>query len=159
MRFLSRFSLLGLLLTVGGCVEHEMVVDTEPQGALVYLNDQEIGRTPIRREFNWYGTYDVVVRKEGYETLRAKQPVIAPWWQWVPFDLVAEVVPWRNSDTQKLYYKLQPTTQASADPQRMIRRGNELKGKLHSGELTTTKPVHTQPATKPTSRPATRPSK
>src|SRR5258706_4588430 len=113
MRFLPRLSLFALLLCLGGCVEHQMVVDTEPQGALVYANGQEIGRTPIRREFNWYGTYDVVVRKEGYETLRLKQPVIAPWWQWVPFDFFAEILPWRTTDTQKFRYTMQPTTQAS----------------------------------------------
>jgi hypothetical protein len=162
MRFLSRLPVFSLLLIVGGCVEHELVVDTEPQGALVYMNNQEIGRTPIRREFNWYGTYDVVVRMEGYETLRVRQPVIAPWWQWIPFDFVAEVLPFRMTDTQRLHYTLKPTTQAAADPQQMMRRAHDLEGKLHSGEFTTTKPVHTQPATRPaksTSKPATRPSK
>jgi hypothetical protein len=159
MRSLSRLSLVALLLGISGCVEHQLVVDTEPQGAIVTMNDQEIGRTPIQREFNWYGTYDVVVRKEGYETLRVKQPVIAPAWQWVPFDLITEILPWRMTDTQKLRYTLQPTTQATVDPQRMIARGKELQARLHSGELTTTKPIHTQPATKPSIKPATRPAK
>src|SRR4051812_4161464 len=71
-----------LLCLAGGCVERELVVESAPDGALVYMNDQEVGRTPIRRDFQWYGTYDVVVRKEGYETLRAQTPVIAPPWLW-----------------------------------------------------------------------------
>src|SRR5688500_18580755 len=67
----SALSVAGLTGPVGGgCVVREMVIDSEPRGALVYLNDQEIGRTPLTKEFTWYGTYDAVVRLEGYETLK-----------------------------------------------------------------------------------------
>jgi hypothetical protein len=37
---------------------------------LVYLNGEEIGRTPLRYDFIWYSDYDVVLRKDDYETLR-----------------------------------------------------------------------------------------
>ena len=54
-----------LMCLAGGCVERELVVESDPDGALVYMNDQELGRTPIRRDFQWYGTYDVVVVAPG----------------------------------------------------------------------------------------------
>ena len=63
---------LGLLLlfvaAVTGCnrVERNLQVTSNPPGALVYLNGQEAGRTPMNKSFVWYGTYDVQVRKEGY---------------------------------------------------------------------------------------------
>jgi hypothetical protein len=59
-----------LLMTSAGCVERELVAESEPSGALVSLNDLEVGRTPLGREFQWYGTYDATVRQDGYETLR-----------------------------------------------------------------------------------------
>lgn len=124
----------GLAAGLAGCVERELVVDSEPGGALVYMNDQEVGRTPFRRPFDWYGTYDVAVRKEGYETLRARTPVIAPPWLWVPFDLVAELLPVRVADTHRLRYELTPTTDATVDPQQMVRRAQDLQRLLESGE-------------------------
>ena len=136
-----------LILVTPGCVERELVVESNPDGALVYMNDQEIGRTPIRRDFQWYGTYDVVVRKDGYETLRTRTPVIAPPWLWMPFDLICQILPFRITDTQRVKYELKPASEAATDPARMIRRGRELQGKLESGEATVFKPLTTQPAT------------
>src|SRR5437016_3013952 len=83
---LSLLTLLTLCL-IGGCVERTLTVQTNPPGALVYLNDQEFGRTPVTRDFLWYGNYDVEVRKEGYRTIKTHQWLVAPAYQWVPFDL------------------------------------------------------------------------
>ncbi|HWB52725.1 MAG TPA: PEGA domain-containing protein [Tepidisphaeraceae bacterium] len=42
------------LLMAGGCgVQRQMVMTSNPPGALVYLNGQEIGRTPLKHEFLW----------------------------------------------------------------------------------------------------------
>src|SRR5436190_9742910 len=88
-----------MLVTAGGCgVEREMTIESDPPGALVYLNDTEVGRTPLKKDFTWYGKYDVVLRKDGYEPLQAKTDVNAPWWQWVPFDFFAELSPVRLTD-------------------------------------------------------------
>jgi hypothetical protein len=144
-------------LAAGGCLERELVVDSNPDGALVYMNDQEVGRTPIRREFRWYGTYDVVVRKEGYEPLRTKTPVIAPAWLWVPFDFFVEILPFRFTDTHHVRYELKAAGESTVDPDRMMARARELQDKLESGEKTVVKHPSTRPA-KPSTRPATRPA-
>ena len=143
---------------VGGCVERELTVDTAPQGAVVYLNDQEVGRTPFKKEFLWYGTYDVAVRKEGYQTVKAHSKVIAPWWQWVPIDLLAELAPLRLKDEQTLTYTLVPEQTGATDPQERLNRAEELGAKLESSERTRaplTRPT-TQPTTRATTHPATR---
>jgi hypothetical protein len=134
----------GLVGGGGGCVEREVQINSDPQGALVYLNDQEVGRTPLRQDFTWYGTYDVSVRKEGYQTLKTTAPVIAPWWQWVPFDFVADVLPFRLKDTHALSYTLKPIPETAEDPDRLVQRGEAMRDRLESGE----KPVKT-PKTRP----------
>ena len=58
------FSIVGLLLT--GCVERELTITTKPQGALVVLNDEEIGTSPVTVPFNWYGDYRVRISKSGF---------------------------------------------------------------------------------------------
>lgn len=120
-----------------------MHVTSEPSGALVYMNDREIGRTPLRTDFTWYGTYDVQVRADGHETLRTQTRVIAPWWQWPPFDLFAELLPWRARDTRRIHYLLDPSAPAEDDAQALIERGTALRGRLESSRHA---PAATRPA-------------
>jgi hypothetical protein len=144
IRFTCRLLLTSsLLLVCGGCVERTLDVRSDPSGALVYLNDQEIGRTPLSKHFLWYGTYDVQVRKDGYETLKTKSPVIAPWWQWIPFDFVAELVPVKFRDPHTVSYSLKPLSHAQIDPQAIVLRAQDLRDDLESSRIhpATTKPT------------------
>lgn len=136
-----RAALGGLLaaLAVAGCVRRELTIESEPPGALVFLNDQEIGRTPVTRSFTFYGTYDVVLRLDGYETLKTKKLVLAPWWQWVPIDLAAELLP--LTDRQRARFVLTPLADPGTQPpQALLERAAELKATL--------------PATRPTTAPS-----
>jgi hypothetical protein len=135
------FTLTVVLLT--GCVRRTMSIMSDPPGALVYMNCQEIGRTPIERDFTWFGTYDVQVRKEGYETLKTSTKVIAPWWQWVPFDLPAELFP--LTDRHHLHYALTPASTQPADPNEMLTRSREMEARLQSTSHTRVPATH--PAT------------
>ena len=143
-----RWVAVALLATVaGGCVERELVAESEPSGALVSMNDQEAGRTPLGRDFQWYGTYDVTVRQEGYETLRTRTPVIAPPWLWVPFDFVAEILPVTIRDVHRKRYTLTPLTEETADPQQVVGRARELQGRLEFGDRGEVKTPSTTPTT------------
>ncbi|MCP4263659.1 MAG: PEGA domain-containing protein, partial [Planctomycetes bacterium] len=48
---------LSVSLLLSGCVERKLTINTEPQGALVILNDEEIGTSPVTVSFEWYGDY------------------------------------------------------------------------------------------------------
>ncbi len=93
---MSRFALsswLVVLLTplLSGCVERIIEIETRPAGATVFLNDQQLPETtPTHVSFLWYGDYDIIVRKDGYETLQTSYRVNPPWWQLPPFDLITE---------------------------------------------------------------------
>jgi hypothetical protein len=146
-RMIARVVIIALLLLLSaGCVRRSLTVKSDPPGALVYLNGVEVGRTPMTRDFTWYGTYDVVLRKEGFETLKTQGKVIAPWWQWVPIDLFAELLPLH--DKRELAYTMRPYAQATIDPQQMLARGEAMEKQLQSSKYTR-KPA-TVPATLPT---------
>lgn len=147
--------LLALVCSTSGCVDRILSIKSEPVGALVALNDLEVGRTPLTRDFTWYGTYDVELRAQGFEPLRTKGKVIAPWWQWVPFDLFAEILPFHFKDHQELNFTMTPIRAEAADPDVMVRHANELKAKLQSSPLTKS-PSTTRFTTRPASRPAAR---
>ena len=75
-----------------GCVRRTLVITTEPPNALVFLNDQEIGRSKVSTDFLWYGDYDVVIRKSGYQTLKTHWKIKPPWYQFVLIDFFSEVL-------------------------------------------------------------------
>ena len=115
MRRRSRGNLLVacvvLVLTAGliGCVRRTMTITTEPPGAMVFLNDQEIGRSEVTTDFLWYGDYGVTLRKKGYETLKTHWEVKPPWYQYMPIDFFAEVLwPGHIHDTRDAHFVLQP---------------------------------------------------
>jgi len=118
-------TLFGLLI-VGGCVRRTMTITTEPPGALIYLNDQEIGRSEVTTDFLWYGDYDVVIRKEGFETLETHWLVKPPWYQYPPIDFFAEVLwPTRIHDRHDRHFVLNPRNLPST--QEVIDRAIETR--------------------------------
>jgi len=94
---------------VAGCVQRRMMVRTSPPGALVYIDDYEIGTTPVATDFTYYGKRKIRLVKDGYETQTIMQPVRAPWYQIPPLDFVSEnVIPWEIRDQRTLNYQLAP---------------------------------------------------
>lgn len=134
---------------LGGCSQRTMTVTSEPDGALVFMNGQEVGRTPFTRDFTWYGRYDVQLRKDGYDTLHAKPMLVAPIWEWPPFDLLAELWPGHLHDRRKLNFVMKPTTMQAEDSASMIAGAAEMKKLLQSSEYTK------KPATAPVEKPTT----
>jgi hypothetical protein len=121
------FSIVGLLLT--GCVERELTITTKPQGALVVLNDEEIGTSPVTVPFNWYGDYRVRISKSGFETLNTHHKLKAPWYDHFPFDFFAEIVyPKRIVDSYEWTFELEPQKEITREE--LIRKADELKKQL-----------------------------
>jgi hypothetical protein len=131
-----------------------MTVHSDPPGALVYMNNQELGRTPFTKDFRWYGDYDVQVRMEGYQTLKTHKMITAPAWNWVPFDLIANLLPMNFKDHRDLTFSLKPLDPAQNNPKGLLSRAEYLKGKLEGSPFTR---VPTPRATQPATRPATQP--
>ena len=104
---LTAIACLGAAL-VSGCVEREMTITSEPEGALVFVSDREMGRTPVTFSFTWYGDYEILCRKKGYEALTTHHRVDPPWYQLPPFDFFAEVLtPWTYEDHHTVEFELE----------------------------------------------------
>lgn len=132
---LLRFLPALLALQAVGCsgVRRELTVESDPPGALVYLNGDEVGRTPMTREFTYYGTMDLQLRKDGYRTLSARPRVWAPLWQVPPIDLLAEALP--LTDRHKLSYTLKPQAEGEVNKAALIERAARLGSQLRSSEV------------------------
>jgi hypothetical protein len=117
------------LTTCAGCVKRELTINTKPQGAVVALNDEEIGESPVTVNFNWYGDYCVRISKEGYETLNTHRCLKGPWYDHFPFDFFAQIVsPNRIVDSYEWTFELSPARQIGRDE--LIQNAEELKKQL-----------------------------
>lgn len=94
-----------------GCVQRTITVTSEPPGALVWLNDEEVGRTPVAVPFTFYGTYDVRLEKDGFAPLWTVGEAEMPWWEAPGPDFFAELVPGAESNVA-WHFEMQPATPA-----------------------------------------------
>ncbi len=122
----SLFILLAGLLVAAGCVDRKLTINTNPSGALVCLNDEEIGVSPATVSFNWYGDYNVTIRKQGYGTLSTHRKLQPPWHDCFPFDFfVQNLYPGRIVDSYQWSFDLTP--QKEIDRQELIQSAEQLK--------------------------------
>ena len=70
---------IGLVALGGlsGCVERRYTLRTNPPGAQVIVNGEEIGPTPVSRSFTYYGDREITLMLDGYQTQTIIQPINA----------------------------------------------------------------------------------
>mgnify|MGYP001562669151 CR=1 FL=1 len=114
---------------LAGCVERRLTINTTPQDALIVLNDEEIGQSPVTVPFNWYGDYNVRISKEGYETLKTHRRLKSPWYDKFPWDFFAQIVnPRRIVDSYEWTFEL--ATKEQPNREELIQRAGQLKERL-----------------------------
>jgi hypothetical protein len=126
------------LATAPGCVQRRMTIRSNPPGALVYVDDYQIGTTPVSTDFIYYGTRKIRLVKDGYETLTVRQPFPIPWYEIFPLDFVTENLwPWEIRDERVV--DLAMTTTASIPPELVVARAEQAR--LSAGSLPAPPPV------------------
>ena len=126
-RTMLRLGVLLSALLLTGCVERRFVIESMPPGAQVLRNGQPIGFTPADDHFVYYGTYEFVLIKDGFETLHVKEKIRAPWYQIPGLDFFFEnVVPYTFHDVHRLRFQMQPLRQVP--PDQVLQKATQLRG-------------------------------
>lgn len=127
--------LLLCLLSQSGCVRRRMTVRSNPPGAKVYVDDQEIGTTPVSTYFTYYAGRKVTLVKDGYRTETVYQNINAPWYEYPGIDFVTEnIYPWEIRDERVLEFQLVP--EEAVAPDRLIANGERLRQNAREGNFT-----------------------
>ena len=138
------FAFALICLCGSGCVRRRLTIRTNPPGALVHVDDYEIGTTPISTNFTYYGQRKIRLVKDGYETKTVLQPLPPPWYQFFPFDFVTEnLIPGEFRDHRTLTYNLQP--QVVVPTEAVLERAEQLRRGMHQATATTPPAVRVQP--------------
>ena len=123
--------ILALSMLQIGCVRRRMTVRSNPPGATVYLDGNEIGRTPFSTNFDFYGKREFRLVKDGYETKTVILPVRAPWYQWFPLDFASEVLlPGKLTDQKYYEFDMQPVVIMPTSE--LLGRAEELRRHAHA---------------------------
>ena len=129
--------LVGFVLP--GCVRRRLTVRSNPPGASVYVDNIEVGTTPCAVDFTYYGTREIRLVKDGYETLTVNQPLPTPWYEVPPLDLVSEtMVPYEIHDERNVNYNLAP--QMMVPGAQLLGRAEQLRASTHGGATFPTTP-------------------
>lgn len=108
-----------------GCVKRKMFITSNPDGALVWINDREVGRTPSEVEFLYYGEYDLRLEKDGFEPIMTTRWAELPLWEFPVVDLVAEVIAPNRESHVRWHFELE---QRNDDPLKLIERAKIMRG-------------------------------
>lgn len=132
--------LAAIVLSLGsaGCLQRTITVTSEPSGAVVWINDNEVGRTPVDVDFTYFGKYSVRLRREGYEPIIDERKVKAPLREMPGIDLAAEALPVNFHHRVKWHYDLSPalelansTAEAEAT---VIHAGKQMRAQLQGAD-------------------------
>lgn len=122
-----------IVIDCTGCVRRRMTIRSNPPGAVVRVDNYEIGRTPCSVDFTYYGTRTIQLELPGYETLTVEQPFLLPWYQFPPLDFVTEnLAPTEIRDERLLSFQLIPQvivpTESLLGRAENLRRGSRIEG-------------------------------
>lgn len=113
-------------LPAAGCVERRVVIRTNPPGALVYVDDHEVGITPVAFSPIYYGSRKIRLVKDGCETKTVIEPILPPWYEVPPLDFISEnVVPGTLHDMRTLDFQLEP--QRVVPKEELLARAEDLR--------------------------------
>lgn len=107
-----------------GCVRRTIRITSDPPGALVWLNHQEVGRTPVEVDFTHYGTYDLLIRKDGWEPMISPMPMGFRIHGTPGIDLALEVMPIHTQDLVEWHVDMVPRDNNHAA---LLERASELR--------------------------------
>ncbi|MFO1023018.1 MAG: PEGA domain-containing protein [Planctomycetales bacterium] len=131
-----RAILFGLMICAAGfsgCVHRRMSINSNPPGALVLLEGEEVGYTPMSLDFTYYGTRELTLIKDGFKTLTVMQKVPAPWYQRGPMEFVTDnLALTKINNRHEFTYALEPQEPTSS--QDLLQRANGLKSKAQMPE-------------------------
>jgi hypothetical protein len=146
----SQLALLAAAICIlaGGCVERKVLIRSNPPGALVYVDEHEVGITPVAISPIYYGNRTIRLVKDGCETKTLIQPMPPPWYEVPPLDFFSEnVVPGTLHDTRTLDFQLQP--QGVVPREDLLARAESLRRGTPAGAGVATPGYRVNPPERP----------
>ena len=113
-----------------GCVQRRLTIRSNPPGALVIIDQHNIGITPCSTDYIYYGKRHIQLIRDGYETVDVDHWMLPPWYEIPPIDLVSEnFVPYELRDERTVDFQLIPLKVTPTQP--LLARAENLRQSTH----------------------------
>lgn len=147
IKTIRSFHFLVLVATVfvfSGCVTRSITVKTNPSNALVYIDNELIGESPVTMPFTFYGTRKIMIEKKDEDGVLTHERTIvfekikAPVYEIFPLDFFSELIwPFTIKDDQVLSYNLVELAPLSIKERqaKMLKNAEELRQRVNAPEF------------------------
>ncbi|MEO2020846.1 MAG: PEGA domain-containing protein [Pirellulaceae bacterium] len=116
-------------------VRRRLTIISNPPGAVVFVDDREIGVTPVSTSFTYYGTRKIQLVMEGFETLTVKRTFSPPWYQWPVIDFISEnMIRRKLRDERVVDFRMVPQRIVPSDV--LLQRAQRLRDRSRQGAIT-----------------------
>ena len=140
-----RFLILVIVLFLfSGCVTRTITIKTNPSNALVYVDNELVGESPVEIPFTYYGTRKITIEKKDadgkliYERKTVLEKIKTPVYEMFPLDFFSENLwPFGIQDNHILNYdlvKLKPLSRKEQQ-KRVIENAEELRQIVNSPDF------------------------
>ena len=124
-----------IVLSITGCVQRRLQIRSLPEGALVSVDRQPVGNTPLSVPFTYYGTREIQLEKDGFKTIRVEQNIKPPWYDRFPISFFSNHFAGREIRDERLFdFQMQPKDPVNEAI--LIDRANDLRTDIQRGTLT-----------------------
>ncbi|MGQ0633548.1 MAG: PEGA domain-containing protein [Planctomycetaceae bacterium] len=107
-------------------MHRRLTVRSEPAGAAVLIDGEEVGFTPVSIDYTYYGTREITLVKDGYRTATLFQKVPTPWYQVLPLEFVTDNLALTQiRDKREVLYTLEPDQIPATD--QVLERARNLR--------------------------------
>lgn len=111
-----------------------MLIRSNPEGALITVDNVPVGHTPVAVPFTYYGTREIRAEMDGFQSQKIKHRFLAPWYQIPPLDLITDNFwPREIHDDRMLDFQMLPAE--LADGNLLLDRGNQLRSNSQFGTV------------------------
>ncbi len=129
--------LITVLIPLGftGCVQRRLIVRSQPEGALVTIDNQSVGRTPVPVPYTYAGTREIQLEKDGYKTVKVRERIRPKWYDKFPLSFFSNNLALREiRDERVLDFQMEPRTQVQEN--QLLDRANDLRTNVERGTVT-----------------------
>jgi hypothetical protein len=144
IKHFSFLAIFTIIFVSAGCVTRTITVKTNPGNALVYIDDQLAGESPVTIPFTYYGTRKIMIEKRDedgrltHERSTVYEKIKAPVYEVFPLDFFSEVLwPGQLRDEHVLNYdlvKLEPLSRKEQQ-EKVLKNAEELRQRVYAPEF------------------------
>ena len=136
--------LVAIIFAFSGCVTRSLTVKTNPGNALVYIDNELIGESPVTIPFTYYGTRKIMIERKDEDGVLTHERTItfekikAPAYEVFPLDFFSEILwPRELKDDHVLSYNLVELEPLSIKErqEKVLKNAEELRQRVNVPEF------------------------